>query len=106
MTTETKQKRPLHPLVPLGIGVGYGLMVGFMGGAWIMKDIPTTDTKFVQPGYVAPRDISIDSTDLNNDSCLETIVNIGEKSYLLKYVDNKPTLAEYVIKPTEIIEVR
>jgi len=107
MTTE-KRKGNIKVVIPSVItyivGIGIGNLTGYSIGT--SRAISQTDTQLVQPGYIQPRDLRVHSTDVNNDAQLETLVDIGEKSYLFKYVDNKPTLVEYMMKPAELVEIK
>ena len=60
-------------------------------------------TKQVQQGYIVPSEIEIKCKDLDGNGEPETIIKIGDKSYLLIEVDGKPIISPYEIKPAEVI---
>ena len=57
----------------------------------------------VQQGYIAPSKLEIECEDLDGNGELETIMKVGDKSYLLREVDGKPVISAYEIKPVEIV---
>ena len=79
----------------LGIGVGF-----FGAGYFTANEIPKTEQ--VQQGYIAPSKLEIECKDLDGNGEPETIMNIGDKPYLLREVNGKPVLSAYEIRPAEI----
>ena len=57
----------------------------------------------VQSGYIAPSRLEIECKDLDGNGEPETIMKIGDKSYLLKEVDGKPVISAYEIRPAEVV---
>ena len=55
----------------------------------------------VQQGYIAPSTLEIKCENLDGDGQKETIMKVGERNYLLKEVDGKPTLVPYEVKVVE-----
>jgi hypothetical protein len=56
----------------------------------------------VQQGYIAPSKLEIQCKDLDGNGKPETIMKIGDKSYLLREVNGKPVISAYTIKSAEI----
>jgi len=57
----------------------------------------------VQEGFIAPSDLEIKLEDLDHNGEPETIIRVGEETYLLKYdQEGKPTIQSYELKPAEI----
>ncbi|MFH1455493.1 MAG: hypothetical protein ABIF40_00920 [archaeon] len=81
-----------------------------LGGAlgWCFCEAYITSNKIpltteVQTGYIAPSELEIECKDLDGNGKPETIMKIGEESYLLKMVDGEPELLRYSIEPIRIV---
>jgi len=57
----------------------------------------------IQSGYIAPSRLEIKCRDLDGNGEPETIMKIGDQSYLLREVNGKPVLSAYEIKPAEVV---
>ena len=85
------------------LGFGTALLSNAISGysPFVRHGIPQTEQ--VQQGYIAPSKLELECRDLDGNGELETIMKIGDKSYLLREVDGKPVLSAYEIKPAEVI---
>jgi len=53
----------------------------------------------VEPGYIKPRNVQIETEDRDKNGLRETIINVSNKKYLLKYNENgTPTICPYITK--------
>ncbi|MCD4760131.1 hypothetical protein K8R33_04560 [archaeon] len=89
----------------LGLVAGYLLIMGAYLGKYCEKEysgrsIPSE--RQVQQGFIAPNKLEIQCKDLDGNGEPETIIKIGEESYLLRDVDGKPVLSAYEVKPADI----
>ena len=87
-----------------------GLVTGFLALSMLEylgnisaagKTIPRTEN--VQQEYIAPSKLEIECEDLDGNGEPETTMKISDSSYLLKYVNGKPVLLAYDIKPAKVI---
>lgn len=84
--------------VTISLLCGIGTLIGYGYGRNSGNRI--RDVENVQSGYVTPKDIRVESRDLNGDGQLETLIKIKEKSYLLLEREGKPAVLEYNIVPS------
>ena len=77
-----------------------GVMAGLAFGAGLNR-LPRDSQ--VQEGFIAPSKLEIKCEDLDGNGKKETIMKVGNDSYLLMEVDGKPVLSRYEIKPVEIV---
>ena len=87
-------------LIPTFVILGLGAVVGSLGFETLrFRSNYIPNVRDVQSGYVSPLDIKVRCEDLDKSdgkSFPETYVDIGGKSYILRYdSENKPTLMEY-----------
>jgi len=80
---------------------GASLAISFviLAGSYFINPKP------VQREYISPNRIELNSTDLNKDGKLETILRIDTTNYLLMKKNNEPVLSKYqlISKDTIII---
>jgi hypothetical protein len=57
----------------------------------------------IQEGHINPAQVRMYSQDLNNDGKYETVMKIDTTYYLLRQIEGKPVISEYIIKPAEVI---
>jgi len=89
-------------LICYGLGIAVGALTGI--GIYKMTSdrvIPNSDR--VQEGFIAPNKLEIECRDLDFNGQQETILKVGDKSYLLREVDSKPIISAYEITPAEIV---
>jgi hypothetical protein len=84
----------------VGIATGLILAIGITGVTNYKKGIYSKNEK-VEQKFVRPSRLEIKCEDLDKDGKEETIVNIGDKSYLLIETECKPILSEYDVKIDE-----
>jgi len=88
--------KAMRIIVPIVLGLSIGENINY----YTSNTIPRTDE--VQQGFIAPSKLEIECKDLDGNGEPETIMKIGDKPYLLREVDGKPTLSAYEIKPSKI----
>ena len=90
--------------VAMALGVTIGSSLGYISGNLIENLVGNKipNTKQVQQEHVAPNKLEIKCKDLDGNDELGTIMNVGNKSYLLREVNGMPVLSAYKIKPAEI----
>ena len=89
---------------PYNSDIALGILVGSICaifGTYLThrNDNLIPKTEQVQQGYIAPSKLEIKCKDLDENGEPETILRIGDKSYLLREVDGKPVISAYEIKP-------
>ena len=108
MTTDRKIYKLLI-IANLTMGVDLRLAIGgtilctavyAIGGYSIGKDVGNKipEVEKVQQGYIAPNKLEVECKDLDGNGELETIMKVGDKSYLLKDVNGTPVLSEYKVQ--------
>lgn len=84
----------------LGGSLIYGIGVAYLavGKKPVSKTIPKTIpvVEHIQKGYIAPGKLEIIMTDLDKNGELETVMKVGKDTYLLREINGKPVLSEYV----------
>lgn len=82
-------------------GFVLGTSIGLVTANSSARLIPRIEK--VEQGYIAPSKLEIQCKDLDGNGIPETIMKIGNKSYLLREVNGKPVISEYKIKPVEVV---
>jgi len=89
-----------------GMGFVFGLALGAIA-CWVgysnLSDRVIPLDKEVQQGYIAPSRIEVECKDVDGIPGEETYIKIDDKGYLLIEEEGKPLIADYEIKPVEII---